>query len=67
MVVGKLNKGDRCRSSLECAGSLRCQGSGPTDVGTCASARPTGPCSTAVDALAGVLRLDVILQPSLPI
>ena len=30
LFVGALAKGARCRSSLECAGTLRCQGVGPT-------------------------------------
>jgi hypothetical protein len=54
LVHGVLAAGTRCRSSLECADGLRCQGVGPTDAGVCAKPAPEGaPCDTAVDALAG--------------
>lgn len=53
LVHGVLASGTRCRSSLECADGLRCQGVGPTDAGVCARPAPEGaPCDTAVDPLA---------------
>ena len=58
-LTARLPAGAKCRSSLECQGSLRCQGSGPTDLGVCGSPRTTGTCNTAIDALAGMLRMDI--------
>lgn len=59
LTRGTLLVGAPCRSSLECAGSLRCVGAGPTATGSCAPARPLGAgCSLAVDALGAALRLD---------
>ena len=53
LVVGQLPSGDRCRSSLECAPGLRCQGVGPTDVGRCGEPRDDGAsCGGTVDPLA---------------
>jgi hypothetical protein len=59
VLTGKLPTGARCRSSLECQGALRCQGSGPTDLGICGPARESGTCGTAVDALAGLLQINL--------
>ncbi|WP_437741598.1 hypothetical protein WMF39_39180 [Sorangium sp. So ce1504] len=56
IVRGALDEGARCRSSLECAGGLRCEGAGPTDAGTCRAPRAAGPCGLSVDALAAVTR-----------
>jgi hypothetical protein len=57
LVTGTLAAGKRCRSSLECAGKLRCKGVGPTTMGTCAEAAPTGEaCGGTVDALATYVR-----------
>jgi hypothetical protein len=48
---------ESCRSSLECEGTLRCHGAGPTDVGKCGPAAPVGSlCGTAVDVLGAYAR-----------
>ncbi len=56
IVRGALGEGARCRSSLECADGLRCDGAGPTDAGICRAPRAAGPCGLSVDALAAVTR-----------
>jgi hypothetical protein len=57
IVHGKLARNDRCRSSLECAGDLRCHGVGPTTVGRCGPARDDGgACAGSSDALASFVR-----------
>ncbi|WCQ95859.1 hypothetical protein [Sorangium sp. Soce836] len=56
IVRGALGEGARCRSSLECADGLRCDGVGPTDAGICRAPRAAGPCGLSVDALAAVTR-----------
>jgi hypothetical protein len=55
---GKLAAGQKCRSSLECAGDLRCKDLGPTTVGKCGLAG-TGEetsCGGTVDSLATYTR-----------
>ena len=60
LMHGTLAEGQRCRSSLECQGQLRCRGAGPTDIGVCRPPQaPGGPCNTAVDALAPFLNLSL--------
>jgi len=60
LFTGTLTKGARCRSSLECAGTLRCQGVGPTTLGRCDTGKADGePCGSAVDSLATVARQAV--------
>jgi hypothetical protein len=57
IVKGLLAEGKKCRSSLECAGSLRCRGVGPTTPGTCAPPKPNGElCGGSVDSLATYVR-----------
>jgi hypothetical protein len=57
ILVGTLASGARCRSSLECAGGLRCAGVGPTTMGRCAAARADGErCGGSADALASSTR-----------
>ncbi|WP_437588087.1 hypothetical protein [Sorangium sp. So ce1000] len=56
IVRGALDEGARCRSSLECAEGLRCDGAGPTDAGTCRAPRLAGPCGLSVDALVALTR-----------
>lgn len=59
VLHGTLGAGARCRSSLECSGSLRCQGVSPVTFGTCGPPRPDGEaCGLAVDALAAYTRQD---------
>ncbi len=56
---GLRKEGDVCHSSLECQGTLRCAGAGPTDPGKCRAPAPVGKlCGTATDALAAYLRID---------
>jgi hypothetical protein len=57
IVKGLLHEGAKCRSSLECAGSLRCRGVGPTTAGKCTVARPVGElCGGTTDTLATYVR-----------
>jgi hypothetical protein len=64
MFTGTLADGAACRSSLECQGTLVCQGVGPTDLGKCSPARaPGGRCATAVDTLVTYTRQDDRLHP----
>lgn len=57
VVKGALAAGATCRSSLECQGSLRCLGAGPTTTGRCGSAKADGDvCGGTVDALATFTR-----------
>ncbi len=59
VMRGTLVKGARCRSSLECAGSLRCQGAGPVSAGKCDAPHGDGlACGLSVDALASYTRQD---------
>ena len=58
-VVGLRAAGAACRSNLECEGSLRCIGGGPTQLGVCGGPRPLGaPCGTGADVLATYARLS---------
>jgi hypothetical protein len=60
LLTGRRALGEACRSSLECAGGLRCAGAGPTDAGRCSPPGEQGDsCGTAVDALATYTRQDV--------
>jgi hypothetical protein len=57
ILKGKLAAGQKCRSSLECSGTLRCHGVGPTTPGTCGAPKPDGElCGTTVDTLASFTR-----------
>ncbi len=57
---GLLPEGARCRSSLECAKSLRCHGVGPTTAGKCGPGKAIGEsCGSATDALAGYARQSI--------
>lgn len=56
IVKGKLPKGDRCRSSLDCQDGLRCLGVAATRLGKCGPPQPArGLCGVSTDALAGYL------------
>ncbi len=60
LLTGTLDRGQRCRSSLECRADLHCRGSGPTDLGTCDLPRAAGTaCGLSVDTLATYARQDV--------
>ncbi len=57
IVKGRIKRGERCRSTLECEGTARCSGVGPTADGTCSPARADGEaCGTSTDPLASYLR-----------
>jgi hypothetical protein len=61
LVHGTLPDKARCRSSLECSGSLRCQGLSAIDVGTCGHPQATGAsCALAIDTLATFARQEPI-------
>lgn len=55
---GRLAAGQKCRSSLECAGDLRCKDLGPTTVGKCglAGIGEETSCGGTVDSLATYTR-----------
>lgn len=56
-MKGKIAAGQKCRSTLECTGDLRCVGVGPTTPGKCGPARAPGEvCGGTVDTLAGYVR-----------
>jgi hypothetical protein len=57
ILNGTLADGQRCRSSLECGGSLRCKGVGPTTRGKCGPAKEVGElCGGTIDTLATFVR-----------
>jgi hypothetical protein len=57
IVKGRVKAGAPCRSTLECEGTARCSGVGPTTQGRCAPARADGEsCGSATDPLASYLR-----------
>lgn len=57
IVKGKLAAGQKCRSSLECSGTLRCLGVGPTTPGKCGPPKADGEiCGGTVDTLAEYTR-----------
>jgi hypothetical protein len=59
ILEGQLHDKAPCRSSLECADGLRCQGLSSIDVGACGPPRPAGQaCNLAVDMLASFTRQD---------
>jgi hypothetical protein len=66
ILKGKIAQSQRCRSSLECAGDLRCAGVGPTATGRCVEGKPDGEtCGGIVDTLAGYTRqIDLEKQHS---
>jgi hypothetical protein len=59
LTVGKLERGAKCRSSLECRDGLRCRGLGPTQAGVCdAPGAATTACDLGADPLAVYLLQD---------
>ena len=61
IIRGKLVEKETCRSSLECAAGLRCQGLSATDVGACGPPRETRTqCGVGIDALAAFTRQDSV-------
>ena len=59
ILEGQLHEKAPCRSSLECAAGLRCQGLSSIDLGVCAAPKPVGQeCNLAVDMLASFTRQD---------
>ncbi|HEY3493203.1 MAG TPA: hypothetical protein VGK73_00900 [Polyangiaceae bacterium] len=53
LVTGRLAEGAACRSSLECAENLHCEGQGATSPGTCRAPRGLGAgCGVGADPLA---------------
>lgn len=64
VLVGQVPEGGVCRSSLDCAGKLHCDGATPNKTGTCTSPRATGAgCGPYTDALiSGVGQRDVERQ-----
>jgi len=51
LLVGKVPSGQRCRSNLECEGTLRCHGVGPTTPGRCGPPREDGEACGGTDVL----------------
>jgi hypothetical protein len=61
IVKGLVAEGQKCRSSLECASSLRCKGVGPTNAGKCSPPKPAGEiCGGTVDTLATYVRQNAL-------
>ncbi|MFO0723482.1 MAG: hypothetical protein U1E65_06865 [Myxococcota bacterium] len=59
LVMGSLDDGAICRSSLECKDGLQCFGVGPMDAGRCRVPAPVGTiCGAAVDPLVVYARQD---------
>jgi hypothetical protein len=59
IVKGMLKEKAPCRSSLECAEGLRCQGLSTVDLGACGPPKvPGSQCNVAVDMLATMTRQD---------
>jgi hypothetical protein len=56
LLRGKLAKGAKCRSSLECAAPLHCAGLGPTAAGVCAPPLDEGICGGSIDVLSSYAR-----------
>jgi hypothetical protein len=57
LVKGNVGIGQKCRSTLECSGALRCKGVGPTTPGKCSTPNNSGDlCGGTVDALATYVR-----------
>lgn len=56
LTRGQVNAGGACRSSLECAARLHCEGGTPTEAGRCSPPLPDGaPCRAPSDNLAALL------------
>jgi hypothetical protein len=56
LIVGALDEGARCRSSLACKAGLRCVGASLLDTGRCKRPLPArAPCGGSVDGLAVVV------------
>jgi hypothetical protein len=61
LLTGKIAEGARCRSSLECASGLRCQGLSATDLGACGPPRAARfQCGVGTDMLAAYTRQDSV-------
>ena len=61
IVKGALPEKAQCRSSLECAEGMRCQGLSTVDFGACGPPKPAGTgCSLAVDMLVVFTRQDEV-------
>jgi hypothetical protein len=61
ILRGKLAEKEPCRSSLECAAGLRCQGLSATDIGACGPPRGSRmPCGAGIDTLAAYTRQDSV-------
>jgi hypothetical protein len=59
ILHGKLAEKERCRSSIECASGLRCQGLSATDLGACGPPRAARvQCGVGIDTLAAYTRQD---------
>ena len=61
ILRGKLAEKEPCRSSLECAAGLRCQGLSATDLGACGPPRGERvQCGAGIDTLAAYTRQDSV-------
>jgi hypothetical protein len=64
---GTLGEGRKCRSSLECTGTLRCKGVGPTTKGKCGPPKENGElCGGTTDSLASFVRANLTLDQTHP-
>lgn len=67
IIKGVLGEGKKCRSSLECAGTLRCKGVGPTTKGKCGPPKEAGElCGGTTDSLAGFVLANLTLDQTHP-
>lgn len=67
IIKGKLAAGQKCRSSLECSGDLRCLGVGPTTTGKCGPQKALGDlCGGTTDTLSGFTRQNADLDKRHP-
>lgn len=67
IIKGKLAAGQKCRSSLECSGELRCLGVGPTTPGKCGPQKAAGDlCGGTTDTLSGYTRQNADLDKRHP-
>lgn len=58
-LVPAVERGEPCRSSLECKGEMHCKAAGTLEAGRCAPPQPAGAaCADAVEGLAAFIGLD---------
>jgi hypothetical protein len=57
-LVAAVERGEPCRSSLECKGDMHCRAAGALEAGRCSGPQPAGaPCANPVEGLAAFIGL----------